>query len=70
MDIELATNKELIDELLSRKTFCGAVIFSVDEHRVVDQEHCEFGMNATFDGKEQTIKLLTLMADGLKETEF
>ena len=42
MELEFATNKELIGELMMRHTFAGIIISSEDEHRQNDQTHNEF----------------------------
>jgi hypothetical protein len=42
MDMELATNVELIGELMQRQTFAGIIISSTDEHRNSEQTHNEF----------------------------
>jgi hypothetical protein len=42
--LELASTKELIEELMSRSTFAGLVLCSEDEQRVPGQVHSNFRM--------------------------
>ena len=66
MELHLATNQELIDELIERTNFVGAVIYSMDEHRSPDQEHNNFGLKTRCGDKESTRMLLELMASELE----
>lgn len=47
MELNLATSEELIEELLSRSTFVGAVIRSEDEHTRDGQIHSNFKFSTT-----------------------
>lgn len=40
-DLELVATDELIKELMSRKTFLGVLVFSLDEARQIDEVHSE-----------------------------
>lgn len=42
MDLEIATNKDIIGELMKRQTFAGIIISSTDEHKQDSQTHNEF----------------------------
>lgn len=42
MELEFATNKELVGELMKRQTFAGIIIFSQDEHKQNTQMHNDF----------------------------
>jgi len=55
--LELATNSELIEELMGRTTFAGLILFSQEEQRFDDQMHKEFKL-LTKTTTEDTIALL------------
>ena len=57
MDIEIATTKELIDELINRQTFVGVVISSDDVHRTDSQKHQKFTVKTSLD-TENLLKLI------------
>jgi hypothetical protein len=57
MELELATNQELIDELINRKTFVGMVVSSRDQHKFVSQIHHDFRITTNLP-KEQTVQLM------------
>ncbi len=44
MEIEFATNRDLIGELMKRQTFAGIIVLSEDEHRSNNQTHNEFAV--------------------------
>ena len=62
MEIEFASNLELIEELHKRSTFAGVIIFSQSEHREDDQVHSEMGILTTAT-KETTIKMLEMATE-------
>jgi hypothetical protein len=57
MELELATNAELIQELMNRSTFAGLVLYSDEEQRFDDQIHDKFRL-LTKTTAEDTIELL------------
>ena len=61
MDIEFATNMELIEELHRRATFAGVIVFSAEEHKTSDQHH-SLGIMTTGD-KESTINMLEIATE-------
>ena len=67
VDINLATNIELIEELTNRATFVGAVIYSVDEHKFSHQTHSRFGMQTRCGDTESCRMLLEIMTTKLEE---
>lgn len=56
-ELELHTTDELIQELLSRSTFIGVIIYAADEHRSDEQIHDDFRLYSTTD-EEGTLKIL------------
>lgn len=57
MDIELATNAELVEELMRRNTFAGLVLFSEQEQKFDYQIHSNFKL-LTKTSPEDTLNLL------------
>lgn len=55
--LELATNTELIGELMRRTTFAGVILYSEEEQRFDDQMHVQFKL-LTKTTVEDTIALL------------
>lgn len=52
MELDFATNEELIQELMSRKTFVGFILKSQDEQKFPEQVHNKFDLFTV--GNEQT----------------
>jgi hypothetical protein len=67
MDIELATNKELMDELFKRPTFAGLILFTMDEHKFDTQVHNSFGLMTSFSPKQACDVLLHVQDAMIKE---
>lgn len=65
LDIELFTTKELINELVSRNTFVGVLIYSTDEHKLCSQFHNDFILHG-LESDEETIHLLEIGLDSIK----
>jgi hypothetical protein len=63
--LETCGTKDLIDELISRKTFVGVIIYSNNEHKHEDQIHQDFDLKTSFQ-KEDAVKLLEVGLDILK----
>lgn len=59
MDIEIATNQELIDELNQRQTFAGIIISSENEHCFDGQIHNQFRLQSRID-QEDVAKILEI----------
>ena len=64
--LELATTKELLQELMSRRNFVGVIIYSNDEHKFDQQVHKNFSVFATTD-VEELKNLLGTVAGDLEE---
>lgn len=65
MELEFATNKELVGELMNRQTFAGIVIFSQDEHRQNAQTHNHFYLY-TVVCPEDTVDILKMILSELE----
>lgn len=65
MDLQLATTKEIVGELLGRKTFAGVVLVSPEEHRHEGQIHNHFELFTAAD-TESTISILKNALESLK----
>ena len=57
MELEFATNRDIIGELIKRQTFAGVIIFSQDEHRQNTQTHNDFHLY-TAASPEDTVAIL------------
>lgn len=66
MELEFATNKELIGELMKRQTFAGIIIFSQDEHRQNTQTHNDFHLY-TAACPEDTVYILKKVISELEQ---
>lgn len=66
-DIELATNQELIQELMKRTTFAGVIICSESEQRMPTQVHESFRLYTTGDN-ETTETMLGIALNCIKES--
>ena len=66
MEIEFATNKDLIGELVKRQTFAGIIISSEDEHRSNNQTHNEFAVY-TAACQEDTVDILKKIISELEQ---
>ena len=64
MDIELYTTKELIDEIMKRKTFCGLIVKSSKQDLMKSQIHDNFEVFTTLN-EEQTVELLGQVKEGI-----
>lgn len=67
VDLELATNKELISELTERHNFVGVVVYSTDEHLKEGQVHNSFAIMARGGDKDAISVLLARMSEQLTE---
>lgn len=57
VNLELATNEELIRELANRTTFAGVIVYSSDNHKRPGQKHENFLTVSTV-CDESTVRLL------------
>ena len=69
VDLDLATNIELITELTERHNFVGVVVYSVDEHLKDGQVHNSFAIAARGGSKDAVSELLAKMSIQLMENE-
>ena len=66
MDLEFATNMQLIEELHRRATFAGVIVFSQTEQKLSDQAHDNFAIMTT-GNKETTIRILEMAIESMME---
>lgn len=67
MSLELATTAELIDELFSRTTFAGILLYSPKMHKVQGQNHPEIRLRASTED-QTTIRLMEKGIELLKNS--
>ena len=67
VELELATNKELIDQLIARHNFVGVVVYSTKEHVEEGQIHHTFAISARGGDRRAISTLLKKMAKQLME---
>lgn len=63
--LEFYTNRQLIKELFSRKTFVGILVASKDEHKVKSQTHDNLEVFSSLSNK-QIIQLLEKVTAEMK----
>lgn len=66
MELELATTKEIISELLARKTFAGIIIVSPEQHLREEQVHNCFDLFTAAD-VDTTIEILEHALTSIKQ---
>jgi len=59
--LDLVPTIELVEELFSRSTFAGVLIYSPTEHKFSGQKHDGFTLKATTDAQA----CMTMLANGL-----
>lgn len=67
-DLHLATNGQLIQELINRETFLGVIIASMSEV-TDDSPHGEFELFSRNLNSEQIITLFNVISKDLEEVE-
>lgn len=68
MDMEFATNQELINELVHRSTFVGCVICGNEEQKFAGQIHKDFRLTTNMDLKN-TMRLLDQIRSRIPEDQ-
>jgi hypothetical protein len=68
MDLEFATNRELIMELINRSTFVGLVIFSDKEQLGKDTIHDHFSIASSVKA-EDVVKIIEVTRDTMNKGE-
>jgi hypothetical protein len=57
VDIEFCSTEELIQELVNRSSFVGAILYSSDEQRYDSQVHNKFTLTANVADRDQLVTL-------------
>lgn len=66
MELNLFSTAELIDELVNRSSFVGAVVYSAEEHRRPDQCHMNFQISTNICDTEQLLTVFEKTVSSLK----
>lgn len=64
-ELELATTEEIVQELMKRSNFIGAIVWSPVQHRFPGQIHNDFRLYTTLN-QEVTQQLLQNCVDSLQ----
>ena len=66
MSLELATTSELIEELFSRTTFAGVLLYSTETHKRQGQRHTDFHLRSSTENAS-SLYLLEKGVESLKK---